>query len=449
MSGHLKEILSLNIARRILLGYLILAAFTILLGVFFLSSLDQINTINKELLETDAKIISSTDLAIETLLSQEQYGRRYTILKTPEMMNLFWERNVAFKQTIESLNEIPVINPKLTEQISALHKAHTESFTSAFEDLMKPGKTKTAEIDKKLKEQQTNIISLLDNLAMKAHANIDEKNHTIADIGQNAYRIAVALCSLALITGVSAAAIITRSISDSVATLKAATEQIAAGEFDNLPQVHNKDELGDLSKALGDMSIRIKTLEEMYLDASPLTHLPGGVAVDNILSKRLESKDPIAFCLLDMDNFKAYNDYYGYARGNDLIVLMANTIESTVSEMGEEDDFVGHIGGDDFALISTPMLAPKLAKTILDRFENSAKNLYDPEDRDRGYIISETRQGDEANFPIVSISIAIVTNQSRALGSHLEVGEIAAELKEYAKSIPGNVYVVDHRRNHQ
>jgi GGDEF domain-containing protein len=240
--------------------------------------------------------------------------------------------------------------------------------------------------------------------------------------------------------------LITRSIAWPISQLKFATQNISQGKFHFINEVKNKDELGDLSNAFNEMTTRLRRLEEMYLDASPLTRLPGSIAIENVLKKRIESGVPLAFCYIDMDNFKSFNDKYGYARGNDVIVATSRIIEKCAVEFGTPDDFVGHVGGDDFILITTPGHFRKTCDSIIEMFDKTIPVFYDPGDLDKGFIIGKPRQGQESRFPIMSVSIAVVTNLERALTSSIQVGEIAAELKEYAKSIPGSVYVIDRRR---
>jgi len=184
----------------------------------------------------------------------------------------------------------------------------------------------------------------------------------------------------------------------------------------------------------------------MYLDASPLTRLPGGIAIENVLKKRLESSQPIAFCVLDLDNFKAFNDRYGYANGSEVIKETAHIIEDAVKAKGTPDDFIGHVGGDDFVVITTPDFMRHIATEVISRFDRRIPDFYDPEERAQGYILGKTRQGIEMQFPIMTISIAIVSNEHRKLTNPLEASEIAAELKDYAKTIPKSVFVVDKRR---
>ncbi|TAN43094.1 MAG: diguanylate cyclase [Nitrospirae bacterium] len=227
--------------------------------------------------------------------------------------------------------------------------------------------------------------------------------------------------------------------------MKYATQEISEGRFEYTPEISN-DELGALSYSFREMAERLKRLESLHLDANPLTRLPGGRAIEDVLQNRLDAKGPLAFCLLDMDNFKAFNDHYGYASGSELIKETARVIEKSVRSYGAPDDFIGHIGGDDFVLITSPERSLVICNEVIQGFDSMAPLHYTEEDRGRGYIISKNRQGDEVQFPLMTLSIAVVTNLHRRLTNTVEVGEIAAELKEYAKLIPGSVYVVDKRR---
>ncbi len=221
--------------------------------------------------------------------------------------------------------------------------------------------------------------------------------------------------------------------------------RISKGKFDHVPKVNTGDELGELAGAFKKMAKRLAQLEEMYLDASPLTRLPGGVAIEGVLTKRLATGSPLAFALIDLDNFKSYNDRYGYAKGNDIITASAKVIETAVAGHGAKDDFIGHIGGDDFALVTTPERYTSICQTITESFDKHIGEFYDPQDRKEGRIISKNRKGEKMEFPIMTISIAVVlTNETKQM-NQFEIGEIAAELKKYAKSLPGSVFVVNRR----
>ncbi|MEW6097328.1 MAG: response regulator [bacterium] len=181
------------------------------------------------------------------------------------------------------------------------------------------------------------------------------------------------------------------------------------------------------------------------LDANPLTKLPGNNAIREEINRCIEDKKPFATCFLDLDNFKAFNDHYGFDRGDEVIKFTANIIIKTVHSIGDEKDFIGHIGGDDFVVIIHPDKVDLICQEIIKEFDKAIPDLYSKEDLQRGYIISLNRKGEKAKFPIMTISIAVVTNKKRDLKHLVEVSTIGTELKEYAKTFFGSNYIVDKR----
>ena len=165
----------------------------------------------------------------------------------------------------------------------------------------------------------------------------------------------------------------------------------------------------------------------------------------NVLENKIKRKELFSFCYLDLDHFKAFNDRYGYAKGSEVIKATANAVEKSVLSLGFADDFVGHIGGDDFVVITTPDRHCALCERIIRNFDEMIVHFYDAADIARGGIEGKSRQGEKKSFPIMTTSIAVVTNEKRTLENHVQVGEIAADLKDYAKSMPGSSYAVDQR----
>jgi GGDEF domain-containing protein len=165
------------------------------------------------------------------------------------------------------------------------------------------------------------------------------------------------------------------------------------------------------------------------------------------LKVKLAEEAPLAFCLFDLRHFKGFNDRYGYARGNEVILATAEIIREAVREHGREGDFIGHIGGDDFVLITGPGRHEIICKAVIEAFDRKIQAFYDLEDRQRGFIQGTTRTGQVVSFPIMTLAIAVVTNQQRKLKSHIQVGEIAAEMKNFAKTFSRSTYVVDRRRD--
>ena len=186
---------------------------------------------------------------------------------------------------------------------------------------------------------------------------------------------------------------------------------------------------------------------ERDLEANPLTRLPGNVSILNELSRRLESKALFSVCYLDLDKFKAYNDTYGFEHGDDVIRETARILIRTTQEVGSADDFIGHIGGDDVVIVTTPDRTDDLCKKVIEEFEKTSPTFYNETDRKKGYIVAHDRQGKEQNVPLLSISIGVVSNETRKIEHVAQVGEIGAELKSYAKSMERSNYVKDKRNN--
>jgi diguanylate cyclase (GGDEF)-like protein len=182
---------------------------------------------------------------------------------------------------------------------------------------------------------------------------------------------------------------------------------------------------------------------ELEGGANPSTRLPGNVAIERTIRRRIESNQPIAVCYTDLDNFKAYNDTYGFLKGDAIIHQTAHVLLAAVEQAGNRDDFVGHIGGDDFIVITTPDRAEAVCARAIAAFDALAPLFYDAETRARGYIDAHDRQGRPMRFPIVSLSIAVVGNGQQAILHWAEVAHRAVELKKRAKEITGSAYVIE------
>ena len=178
---------------------------------------------------------------------------------------------------------------------------------------------------------------------------------------------------------------------------------------------------------------------------NPLTDLPGNILIAEELKYRLKQPEPFAFLYTDLDNFKAFNDTYGPARGDRVIRLLADVLVEQVGAQGAGGDFIGHIGGDDFVVMTTPEVLDNLCQHIIDTFDQRVRMLYDPDDLARGYLQGVDRQGMPRHFPIISLSIGAVTNRYRTFVDHEEMSRVAAEMKQFAKQQPGSSYAVDVR----
>jgi GGDEF domain-containing protein len=182
---------------------------------------------------------------------------------------------------------------------------------------------------------------------------------------------------------------------------------------------------------------------ELSLDANPLTRLPGNMSIERELIRRLADSCKFAVGYADMDNFKAFNDQYGFAMGDRIIFETGQIISHAVTQF----DFVGHIGGDDFVFITTPDTVDKVCQKIIHQFDRVIPRYYDEESRARGYIETKTRNGVIQRFPVMSLSIAVVTNLERNFTHFAEISTIGAELKRYLKTLDGSNYLIDRRKD--
>jgi diguanylate cyclase (GGDEF)-like protein len=207
---------------------------------------------------------------------------------------------------------------------------------------------------------------------------------------------------------------------------------------DYLTKPFNSDEL------LARIRTQLRHVRDNLL--SPLTGLPSGLRIERAIVQSLETSCQWSILYLDLDHFKAYNDVYGFIRGNDLIRLFARIAAETVRQCGNDDDFVGHIGGDDFVIITTPDRVDAICRAMLKRWDCESLAQYSPEDAARGALVATDRQNHPQVYSLVSASVGVVTNQHRPVTSLEEVSRIAAEVKHKAKSLPGSSYYIDQRR---
>ena len=180
---------------------------------------------------------------------------------------------------------------------------------------------------------------------------------------------------------------------------------------------------------------------------SPLTGLPGNVQIQSELKKRVLKKEHFAVLYFDLDNFKAYNDTYGFLCGDEIIKQTARTIVSNVNTDETMHNFVGHIGGDDFVAIVSNKNYEETCQNIIIEFDEKIKQYYTKEDLERGYLEVPNRKGIIEAMPIVSISIGVVEVDKNRFHNVLDIGEVGAEVKHLAKTIPGSAYAIDRRKS--
>lgn len=200
---------------------------------------------------------------------------------------------------------------------------------------------------------------------------------------------------------------------------------------------------------MDELLARIRTLlrrTRLSLEANPLTRLPGNVTIAKEIMARIKTASPFAVLYLDLNAFKAYNDIYGFVKGDEVIRETARII---VSLSGEVGGFIGHIGGDDFVVITTPKECEILSQKILKAFDAKSPDFYSTEDRSKGFVETKDRRGQITQYPLLTLAIGVVTNQIRPITSLGEVSKIGAEMKHFAKDHKDHrsAYAIDRRKD--
>ena len=179
---------------------------------------------------------------------------------------------------------------------------------------------------------------------------------------------------------------------------------------------------------------------------SALTSLPGNVQIENELKRRIASKGIYAILYVDLDNFKAYNDKYGFMNGDEVIKLVAEIMKESLQKYGKRGDFLGHIGGDDFVAVVDYENAKKIGRNITKEFDKKIVDFYNEEDLKKGSIRVVNRKGKLEKYPIMTITVAMISNRYRKYTNTLEIGEEGTSVKKKAKTIPGSTFLEDRRK---
>jgi len=183
------------------------------------------------------------------------------------------------------------------------------------------------------------------------------------------------------------------------------------------------------------------------LGVNPTTRLPGTSIIEKEVNRQIFKGDEFALCYADLDDFKAYNDYYGYLYGDKLILLSSQIIREVVYKICP-DGFVGHIGGDDFIFIIPAEKVDKVCSEVVRTFDKKVISGYKAKDLKRGYVVTRNRKGELERFPIMTLSISVVINKNRMFKHIGEIFHMLNDLKKYTKSLPGSKYIIERRKKY-
>ena len=263
------------------------------------------------------------------------------------------------------------------------------------------------------------------------------------------YRQCVIMGLLILVLHSIFVIIVSRILILPLRTLLDATYRMSQGALDISVPVRRDDEIGQLARSFNEMSVALGRMREEAREANPLTGLPGNLTIARRIDERLRSGETCAIVYCDLDNFKAYNDAYGFSKGDEAILYTTECLQKAFDQLEITDGFVGHEGGDDFIVVTSFENWEPYVHRLIALFDERAPLLYSERDRKNGFIESVDRKGKRQNFPLMTVSIAVVTNKWRSYDRHQQVAEIAAEVKKLAKKsdgIPGSRFAIDRRK---
>lgn len=175
---------------------------------------------------------------------------------------------------------------------------------------------------------------------------------------------------------------------------------------------------------------------QIDLSVNPLTRLPGSPSIEAEVDRRIAGKLPFAFLYADIDNFKPYNDFYGFVKGDGVLKATAQLLADSIRSADAKDAFLGHVGGDDFVVVVDLENAALVANFATTFFDRKVVTHYGPSDLSRGYIETADRQGRQQRFPLLTLSIGVVTTEHRTFDHYAQVVALATEMKAYCKSLP-------------
>lgn len=300
-------------------------------------------------------------------------------------------------------------------------------------------------VDKSTRTLQL-YIPIIHKSSVSYVARLDFSLGNISEALQHVYTPVLLTAVMVAIATMLFSFMLSKRIIGPISLLNTATKEVAGGDLDLRIHMDTNDELGELADTFNVMAVELKKMKAKAENANPLTRLAGNIVIQEETERRIKSNEKFVVMYCDLDNFKAFNDKYGIHAGDDAIRLISAILQEAVEKKGNPEDFIGHEGGDDFVLLTTPGKVKALSDYVISEFDKRIQALYNKEDLGHGYIEAKTRHGNEVvKFPIMTISLAVVTNLTRPIHSYGEITNIAAELKNKAKNIQGSCLVIDKR----
>lgn len=434
-----------TIIRKVAIGYLVIILFSLMAVGYALVSLHEHNRRTEQLVAVQFHAFTILRDLHQNLLAHENLEKQLVILRDAQLLELLARRDGDLAKLLADMNASP-----LPEHFAPLPAMITE-YTSQSGPLRELFAEKNWKLAAETAASTTaplrsKLLVYLSDLRTQHQDSLDRELQQLSLHSSKAYRLTLIITLIGIILTAPVACTVIVSIHRSVKALQKATRDISAGSFETAIDIQGNDEFGQLARDFSSMARKLMELEKLQLDANPLTRLPGNLAIDRTLEERMAQKRPFAHLYIDLDNFKAYSDHYGYKAGSNAINRVGELLRSAVAAQGEADDLVGHIGGDDYIVLTSPQRAEELARTIIREFDRQVPALYEEKDLQAGFIVGTDRYGIKRSFPLLTISIAITLSENLENPSVLTISHNCASMKEHLKRLKGSNYLVDRRK---
>jgi GGDEF domain-containing protein/CHASE3 domain sensor protein len=422
----------LNLIQKMIISFVVSGLFMLSALIYSVASMGAMHRIEEEIARTDLTAVTVTISLHEIIQAQERIVGKYQILHQPEFREIY-ERNAAkFVEKMAQLRQMS--QGPAYSKLSSEYSAYARSAGKLFADqpvspaAMRQSADRVGKAIEQLRTEQQ------DSLERKLKDSDKQESQTVV--------ISIGLAIGGVVTAFVIAFLMVYSFAASIGKLQRATHRIADGDFDHDPGIPPGDEIGSLAQDFSRMAERLKELEQISLDASPLTRLPGNIAIEDSLSRRMREQSRFVMCYMDLDNFKSYNDRYGYIKASELLKDTGRLIHIAVKRLDDPEAFVGHIGGDDFVAIVSADRAEAACREIIADFDAMIPGHYSDEDRNAGAINGIDRYGVPRIFPLVSISIAALVCHPGDYASAAEIATAAAKVKDHVKCSSGSNYII-------
>ena len=435
-----------TVTQKVAAGYLLLVCFSLVALVFALSSLRAQTERSERLVSVEFKGLNLARNLRQNLLARENLTRQAIILQDDALIELLERRDREYRQLWNELSDLGLPQIQRLTSLENRYGRASESCGNLLSQHLWPEAEEC--LEQTLAPLHDRLADALERFAGSQQEVLDESLNIFSEASAGAYRITLTLVFLGVGLSAPVAMAIIIGVHRSIRELTRAAQEIASGSFERPIAVDRRDEFGLLAREFSEMGRKLRELEQLRLDANPLTYLPGSLALDREMEARITSGHPFAHLYIDLDNFKAYNDRYGYRAGSAVLAWMAELIREIVNEHGCPDDLVAHIGGDDFIVIAGSLeRAEKIARELISRFETAIPEFYSEEDRLAGAFDGEDRFGEKRRFPLMTVSIAIVWSGNLENPTVQTISRECVKMKEHLKALPGSNHMLDRRRN--